>query len=92
MDAKEAIRSQFMTQYAQKDFTDITVKGLCAATPVARTTFYSYYNNTDDVRHDIEDDLIRGLLEISDQIAAGNYPDMDFSIFMDETEKYIKEH
>ena len=26
MDAKEAIRSQFMTQYAQKDFTDITVK------------------------------------------------------------------
>ncbi|MBO5567871.1 MAG: TetR/AcrR family transcriptional regulator [Clostridia bacterium] len=92
MDAKEAIRLQFMTQYAQKDFTDITVKGLCAAAPVARTTFYSYYNNTDDVRQEIEDDLIRGLLEISDMIAAGNYPDMDFSIFMDETEKYIKEH
>ncbi len=82
MDAKEAIRLQFMTQYAQKDFTDITVKGLCAAAPVARTTFYSYYNNTDDVRQEIEDDLIRGLLEISDMIAAGNYPDMDFSIFL----------
>ena len=57
MDAKEAIRSQFMTQYAQKDFTDITVKGLCAATPVARTTFYSYYNNTDDVRQEIRNEI-----------------------------------
>ena len=92
MDAREAIRSQFMVQYMQKDFTDITVKGLCAAAPVARTTFYAYYSNTDDVRQEIEDDLIRGLVDISEKTAAGNYPDMDFSLFMDETEKYIKEH
>lgn len=40
MDKKEAIKVQFMNEYARKVFSDITVKGLCAATPVARTTFY----------------------------------------------------
>lgn len=39
---------------AGKDDSSITVKGLCAAVPVARTTFYSYFNNTDDVRREIE--------------------------------------
>ncbi len=90
MDTKEAIKVQFMNEYARKDFSDITVKGLCAATPVARTTFYSYYNNTDEVRCEIEDELINGLLEVSKEVSAGNYPDMDFDFFMDETEAYIK--
>ena len=53
-----------MNQYTHRDFNDITVKGLCATVPVARTTFYSYYNNTDDVRQEIEDLLIRGLVEM----------------------------
>ncbi len=92
MDAREAIRSQFMQKYMHKDFTAITVKGLCAAAPVARTTFYAYYSNTDDVRQEIEVELIRGLVDVAERIAGGNYPEMDFSIFMDETEKYIKEH
>ena len=90
MDTKEAIKAQFMNEYARKDFSDITVKGLCAATPVARTTFYSYYNNTDEVRCEIEDELINGLLEVSKVVSAGSYPDMDFEIFMNETETYIK--
>ena len=40
MDAKKAIKAQFMKEYVKKDFTSIHVKSLCAATPVARTTFY----------------------------------------------------
>ena len=65
MDAKEAIKSRFMKEYAGKCFSDITVKGLCAATPVARTTFYSHYSNTDDVRCEVEDELIEGLIRIN---------------------------
>ena len=45
MDTKESIKRQFMKEYSNKVFSLITVKGLCAATPVARTTFYSYYDN-----------------------------------------------
>lgn len=92
MDAKDAIKAQFMKEYARKKFDEITVKALCAATPVARTTFYSYFNNTDEVKEQIEDELIGGLLAVAENVSSGNYPDMDFSIFMDETEKYIKEH
>ncbi len=33
MDTKEAIKAQFMSEYARKAFSEITVKGLCAATP-----------------------------------------------------------
>lgn len=90
METKEAIKAQFMKEYAQKDFPVITVKALCAETPVARTTFYSYYSNTDDVRCEVEDDLIGGLLKVSEDVSSGNFPDMDFSRFMDETEGYIK--
>ncbi len=92
MDTKEAIKAQFMKEYIQKDFPVITVKALCAATPVARTTFYSYYDNTDDVRCEVEDDLIKGLLKVSEEVSSGNLPDMDFSRFMDETEGYIKDN
>ncbi len=92
MDTKDAIKQQFMKEYGQKDFAAITVKELCARTPVAWTTFYSYYNNTDEVRCEIEDSLIGGLLAVAETISAGNFPDMDMEIFMNETENYIKEH
>ena len=91
-DTREAIKKQFMKEYRDKDFAAITVKGLCAATPVARTTFYSYYNNTDEVREEIENELIGGLQKVADTQANGNYAEMDFVAFLDELQMYIKEH
>ncbi|MCI1655124.1 MAG: TetR/AcrR family transcriptional regulator [Lachnospiraceae bacterium] len=81
-----------MKEYDKKDIQGITVKALCAATPVARTTFYTYFDNTDDVRCEVENDLIKGLLKVSQDISSGNLTDMDFSQFMDETEGYIKDN
>ena len=86
MDTREAIKAEFMKEYAQKDFRLITVKALCAATPVARTTFYSYFDNTDDVCREVENDLIKGLLKVSRNVSSGNMPDMYFNRFMDEIE------
>ena len=91
MDAKEAIKVQFMKEYAKKDFALIRVKSLCAATPVARTTFYAYFDNADDVRCEIEDDIIRDLETVTTSISGGSLPDMDFNLFMDAVEAYIKE-
>ena len=45
MDTRSASKNQFMKEYAGKDFSAMTVKGLCATVPVARTTFYSYFIN-----------------------------------------------
>ena len=92
MDSKDAIKKQFLIEYGKKDFASITVKGLCAATPVARTTFYSYFENTDDVRCEIEDEIIDGILKVTADISNGDLPDMDFSLFMDAVEFYIKGH
>lgn len=92
MDAAEAIRKQFMKEYAKKDFSLITVKGLCAAAPVARSTFYAYFDNTDEVMKSIEDELIEGLKNISSHIPEHDFPALDFSLFMDEVEVFIKSH
>lgn len=92
MTTKESIQKQFMNEYIHKEYNHITVKELCANTPVARTTFYSYYENIDDVKEDIENDLINGLTNIATKLAKGNMPEMDFSLFLSATMEYIKEH
>lgn len=68
------------------------MKGLCASTPVARTTFYSYYENTSDVLESVEDNLINGLVEVSTKVSNRNLKEMDFHVFLEELEKYIKEN
>ncbi|MBQ9824373.1 MAG: TetR/AcrR family transcriptional regulator [Solobacterium sp.] len=90
MEAKEAIRRQFMKEYAKKDFSAITVKGLCADTPVARSTFYAYFENTDEVLRSIEDELIERLKNVCSHVPDHEFPDLDFSEFMDEVESVIK--
>lgn len=92
MDTKEAIKIQFMKEYMSKDFSQITVKGLCAGTPVARTTFYSYFENTSDVLESVEDNLVTGLAEVPIKVCGGNLTEMDFHLFLEELEKYIKEN
>ena len=92
MDTKEAIKTQFMKEYMGKDFSQITVKGLCGSAPVARTTFYSYFENTSDVLEAVEDDLVKGLAEVPVKVSGGNLKEMDFHVFLEELEKYIKEN
>lgn len=91
-DTKAAIRKQFMKIYEGKEFSRITVREICASVPVARTTFYSYYNNTDEVRKEIEDILIRGIMEVAEDVSGGNLPGMDFTDFLSEIEKYLTDH
>jgi len=64
---QEAIRRQFLELYKHKPYDRITVKELCAQTPVARTTFYSYYQSIDDVKAAIEDALISDLSTVSEE-------------------------
>lgn len=85
MNTKEAIKAEFLKEYSRKDFSRITVKELCAMTPAARTTFYSYYQNTDEVLDEIEDDLISGLRKVAADVSKGDLPAMDFNIFLKET-------
>lgn len=91
MDARNAIRTEFMRIYERERVDRITVKGLCAAVPVARITFYAHYRNVDDVLLEAEDGLLAGLAEVTGRVSGGNLPDMDFAAFLDETFGFIRE-
>lgn len=90
--AKQAIQHEFMRMYAYKDYNKMTIKELCTNTPAARTTFYSYYHNLDDLKAEIEDELIGGINRIAEEISGGNLPAMDFSDFFGKTLAYIHLH
>ncbi len=90
MNTREAIRAEFMCMYARERLDRMTVKALCAAVPVARTTFYAHYRNVDDVLAEVEDDLLAGLVQVAEKVSDGDLQHMDFSVFLDETFAYIR--
>ena len=92
MDTKIAIKAAFMKLYVSKEYSHISMSELCTATPVARTTFYSYYDNTDSVRAEIEDELIQGLMNIVVRNTHGTLSEADMIKILDEIELFIKEH
>lgn len=90
MDTRDAIRTEFMRIYEHERVDRITVKGLCAAVPVARTTFYAHYRNIDDVLLDVEDGLLAGLADVTERVSCGDLPNMDFGEFLNETFGFIR--
>lgn len=61
--AKTAIQNTFLRLYKSKPYAEISVSELCSLTPVARTTFYYYYDNIGNVKEDIENRFFDGLLK-----------------------------
>ena len=90
MDTRDAIRRELMRLYERKPLDRITVKELCAAVPVARTTFYAHYGNVDDVLAEVEDSLLASLAEVARAHAAGDMEAMDFAPFLSDTLTCIK--
>ena len=77
-DTKQAIQNAFIALYCKQPFDKMSVKALCAKAPIARTTFYEYYDNLGELKSEIETELIGGILEIAkstvrDDIREENY-------------------
>lgn len=89
---KQAIHAAFISLYRMKSFDKMSVKELCVCTPVARTTFYEYYNNLGALKAEIEDELIGGILEIAKIAAEGNFVGMDLNAFFSRVLEYIRCH
>ena len=89
---KQAIHAAFIALYCLKPFDKMSVKELCVQTPVARTTFYEYYDNLGTLKAEIEDGLISGILEIAKATAGGSFVEMDLNVFFSQTLDYIKSH
>lgn len=89
---KEAIKTEFLREYSQKSFDRISVKELCTNTPVARTTFYSYYSNTDEVKEEIENELLSRLEAVGQDAFHGDLENMDFCSYLEEIQKVIRDN
>lgn len=90
--AQEAIRKALVTKLEHKPLTDISVKELCAEAYVARTTFYSYYDNTDQVLCEIEDDLVYDLIRLNDDLMDPSLMKPEELLFSAETYRYVRGH
>ena len=89
---KRAIQTTFIDLYRKKSYDQMNVKELCVQTPVARTTFYEYYDNLGTLKAEIEDELIGGILKIAKATAGGSFVEMNLNVFFAQTLDYIKSH
>lgn len=92
LNTKQAIQHEFIKLYSEKSYDNITIKELCEKTPVARTTFYSYYQNLDELRTDIETTLLKGLTDITSEFHEKDLSVIDLHDFFKYTMCYIKEN
>ena len=70
----------------------ITVKSLCQEVPIARTTFYAYYENIDEVLAEIEDDFVNKIILLANTMSAGKIENLNFSDFFDAVMDHIRDN
>ena len=85
-ETKRAIRGAFIAMWGRMPYDRMSVKGLCAQVPVARTTFYEHYDNLGALKAEIEDGLIDGLLKL----AGGSFENADLAEFLADVFDYIR--
>ena len=87
METKELIKQKFIEVYSKMPYEKITIKSLCDSIPIARTTFYTYFQNIDEVKESVENETIKGIRTSCEKI----YESDDDKYFMAAIE-YINNH
>ena len=91
----ESIQSQiqhvFIQQYSKYSYEKMSVKSLCEHVPIARTTFYAYYDNLNDIKNEVENDFIKGICQIEKEIPNQN-SEVFVQSFFEKTLIYIQKH
>ena len=90
MNTKESIQKTFIKLYSKMDYSSITIKELCIQTPVARTTFYSYYSNIDELKSDIEISFLNGLRSLVFHFQKQDLEFIDLHEFLKYSMMYIE--
>lgn len=66
--AQAALQKALIDLLQERPLSELTVKELCRHAFIARSTFYVYYQNTDEILLEIENSLIAALVQQNDQI------------------------
>lgn len=67
-DAQLSLQNALISLNQHRAIGTITVKDLCHQAHVARSTFYSYYDNVMQLQEEIEDNLLYQLLQLNDDL------------------------
>lgn len=89
---QQKICDAFLKIYKDKEFENITIKEICQSIPIARTTFYQYYNNIWEVKEDIESNFVAGLLKNSYDLKFFDYNSDIYNQYLHNTILFLKEN
>lgn len=83
--AQDSLKRTLVWLLGETKLIDITVKELCKCAFIARSTFYTYYNNVDSVLEDIENDMLYKLAHLNKELMNRNIKEKDETEFYQET-------
>lgn len=91
-DAQQSLMKSIVEMNQYDEIYSISVKDLCKHAHVARSTFYAYYNNVNDLQEDIENKLIYNLLILNHDIISNTFVHEKDLDFLKDTCNYILEN
>lgn len=90
--AQEALKKSLVQMLDGTRMSDISIKELCKHAFIARSTFYAYYNNLDEVLEDIENEILYQLIHMNSQLMDRRVKETGEMFFYSETLSMIEEH
>lgn len=91
-DTENKICQSFIELYKKYSFEQITIKEICNQIPIARTTFYRYFNNTWEVKEVIEDNFVAGLLKSSYDLKFFDYTSENYILYLQSTLDFLEKN
>lgn len=90
--AQQSIENAFLILLDEKELHQISVKELCERANVARSTFYAYYDVTDDCMQSIENRFLYEIVRMNTELkGCDKIESIDLSFF-EETIQFIKDN
>ena len=91
-EAQHALANSLLTLWATKPLHQITVRELVQTAHVARSTFYVYYQNVDQLAEQIENNYIAQIIQRNQSFMDTSISARDFGVLYGETVAYIQEN
>ena len=89
--AQETLAQGLCRLAGRQPYGQIAVRALCQEANIARSTFYVYYQNIDELLSCMEDNLIAGLLVHNVWVVDSDSADLPLEIY-DRTLAYIRDN
>ena len=88
-EAQKALWAGLLRLWQHKALCQIGIKELCQTAHVARSTFYLYYQNSNELAEEMEDYHIRALMELNREVTSTTGESYRF---YQNTMEYLTEH